>query len=50
MKIQCLNETQMKVDLDYFDYVNVGWCEQRERRVVFTSPDSFQTSKLRTVK
>ena len=30
-KIQKLNETQSKFDLDYFDYVNVGGYEQRER-------------------
>ena len=30
-KIRKLNETQSKFDLDYFDYVNVGGYEQRER-------------------
>ena len=30
-KIRKLNKTQSKFDLDYFDYVNVGGCEQRER-------------------
>ena len=31
VKIQKLNETQSKFDLDYFDYLNVGGYEQRER-------------------
>ena len=30
-KIQKLNETQWKFDLDYLDYVNVGGYEQREQ-------------------